>query len=90
MVTCDKCATEFEIKVKEKKYSVSVRETYFRCPSCKNHYSVIFTNPEARKLQRKVKGLKNVTGNRVAKLNMKNRIKEISDELRRNHLRVVE
>lgn len=57
-VTCDRCDEPFKIKPKTKTHKVSVKETYFRCPRCKEKYIAYVTDHECRKLQREIKQLR--------------------------------
>lgn len=57
MVHCDKCQYEFTPKPRERSKGVVIKETYFKCPKCRHHYTVCYTNQEARRLQRVVKSL---------------------------------
>lgn len=55
MIYCDKCKHEFTPDLKVRNRGVSVKETYFKCPKCRTHYTAFYTNQEARRLQRVVK-----------------------------------
>ena len=58
-VQCDECLKDFEVQPKEHPLNNSgVEETYFECPHCSKHYTVIITDRETRKLIRKVKRLR--------------------------------
>lgn len=57
MIYCDKCEHEFKPNLKMRNRGVSVKETYFRCPKCRKHYTAFYTNQEARRLQRVIKSL---------------------------------
>lgn len=57
MIYCDKCKHEFTPDLKTRNRGVAVRETYFRCPKCRAHYTAFFTNQEARRLQRVIQNL---------------------------------
>lgn len=57
MIYCDKCKHEFTPELKERNRGVSVKETYFKCPKCRQHYTAFYTNQEARRLQRVIKAL---------------------------------
>lgn len=55
MIYCDKCTHEFTPDLKVRNRTISVKETYFRCPQCREHYTAFYTNQEARRLQRVIK-----------------------------------
>lgn len=53
-VTCDneRCKKKFDIKLRKKKHSVSIVESFFLCPHCKARYSSHVTDQDIRKRQR--------------------------------------
>lgn len=57
MIYCDKCKHEFTPDLKVRNRGVSVKETYFKCPKCRTHYTAFYTNQEARRLQRVIQNL---------------------------------
>lgn len=57
MIHCDKCKHEFTPEPKERNRGVNVKETYFKCPKCRAHYTAFYTNQEARRLQRVIQDL---------------------------------
>ncbi|GKV65497.1 MULTISPECIES: hypothetical protein [unclassified Sporosarcina] len=54
-VSCDNCQKEFTIKPKTKNHGISIKETYFICPHCKEKYIAFVTDPECRKLQKQIR-----------------------------------
>lgn len=54
---CDSCDMEFELKVKIKKHSRLVEESYFKCPHCKERYSSYFTDEHIRSKQKQINKL---------------------------------
>lgn len=52
--TCDECEKEFTIKLKTKDHGISIKESYFVCSNCKKKYVAFVTDPECRKMQRKI------------------------------------
>ena len=83
---CDSCYKEFELKVKIKKHTRLIEETYFKCPHCKERYSSYFTDEHIRSKQDQInllwKQLKNSrddkeTSDLVVKIdNIKSEIKD--------------
>ncbi|WP_332606857.1 hypothetical protein [Bacillus spizizenii] len=58
-VSCDDCLKEFEMQPKEHPLNnAGIEETYFKCPHCSKHYTVIVTDYETRKMIRKHKKLR--------------------------------
>lgn len=54
-IICDKCGAKFsELNIKVKSVIVDkdkdVRKQYFKCPKCKEKYTVLITDPVIRKL----------------------------------------
>lgn len=48
----ERCKKIFEIKLRKKKHTVSIIESYFLCPHCKMRYSSHITDQDIRKRQR--------------------------------------
>lgn len=54
---CDKCGKSFRIKPKTRTVKINIKETYFRCPHCKEKYIAFVMDGACRKLQREIKKL---------------------------------
>ena len=81
MIYCDKCKHEFTPDLKVRNRGISVKETYFRCPKCKKHYTAFYTNQEARRLQRAIQKLTE-QGNYVELQKVKSELAVIMEKLK--------
>ena len=54
IVTCDRCNSEFEIVLQNKKFGTNVA-TYFRCPACNKAYNLFYANTTCEALQKQIK-----------------------------------
>ena len=57
-VNCDKCNKLFKVMPKQKKHGQGIRETYFTCPYCEEHYTSYITDREVRKWQKEAKKIR--------------------------------
>lgn len=57
-IYCDNCNKDFHIKQKTKTHKITIKETYFNCPHCKTKYTAFVTDPECRKLQKRIRELR--------------------------------
>lgn len=81
MIYCDKCNHEFTPNLKERNRGVSVKETYFKCPKCRTHYTAFYTNQEARRLQRVIQKLTE-QGNYIEVQKVKSELAVIMSDLK--------
>lgn len=54
IVTCDRCNSEFEIVLQNKKFGTNVA-TYFCCPVCNKAYNLFYANTTCEALQKQIK-----------------------------------
>jgi len=88
-VQCDECLKDFEVQPKERPLNNSgVEETYFECPHCSKHYTVIITDRETRKLIRKVKRLRQTDDSVKEADEIQRQIKTKVDALKEEHRKV--
>ena len=60
---CDECKKEFEIEHKTEYLGAMITETYFKCTHCGEKYIVRLDNNSTRKLERRIKNLRETYNN---------------------------
>lgn len=60
---CDECKKEFEIEHKTEHLGAMITETYFKCSHCGEKYIVRLDNNLTRKLERRIKNLREIYNN---------------------------
>lgn len=55
---CNYCDKETAVEFEERKHPRGLRETYFRCNRCGEHYTCFVTDARVRRLHKEVKAMR--------------------------------